>query len=315
MLNVRTLIGVITGTKRDKYEDQIAWIRPLAEAINGAWKAIPSPETEFPSRGSIFWPRATGAKENALIRFNARENNVKNDFPDEYMAVDSQLAFEVIDLRTVGDCEQVRVALTNGILLPHAFSPKFLIRCAGGFVVGPVTLVPDSVGLSTVEKNNCLPSKLTAEARIEGRSVPKCRASVCRSVWARSSVETYSQLNAYFATTPGNHARNLRKLYLLSTNYADLSFLFMTLAGEKRNTYLNTGYLAVLETDNATPYFLNPHNGEVPHTLILGMTGSGKTIGPRPLGGSVQALIRSGVPVESTQLHVSPCLIKHFGGT
>jgi type IV secretory pathway VirB4 component len=33
----------------------------------------------------------------------------------------------------------------------------------------------------------------------------------------------------------------------------------------------------VLETDNSTPYFLNPHNGEVAHTLILGMTGSGKS--------------------------------------
>ncbi len=33
----------------------------------------------------------------------------------------------------------------------------------------------------------------------------------------------------------------------------------------------------MLETDNSTPYFLNLHNGEVPHTLILGMTGSGKS--------------------------------------
>ena len=37
-------------------------------------------------------------------------------------------------------------------------------------------------------------------------------------------VETYNQLNAYFATVPGNYALNLRKLYLLNTNYADLSF-------------------------------------------------------------------------------------------
>ncbi len=37
--------------------------------------------------------------------------------------------------------------------------------------------------------------------------------------------ETYNQLNAYFATVPGNYALNLRKLYLLNTNYADLSFL------------------------------------------------------------------------------------------
>jgi type IV secretion system protein VirB4 len=90
-------------------------------------------------------------------------------------------------------------------------------------------------------------------------------------------VETYNQLNAYFATVPGGYATNLRRLYLLNSNYADLSFLFTILAGEKRNAHLGAEYLAVLETDNATPYFLNLHNGEVPHTLILGMTGSGKS--------------------------------------
>lgn len=89
--------------------------------------------------------------------------------------------------------------------------------------------------------------------------------------------ETYNQLNAYFATVPGNYALNLRRLYLLNTNYADLSFLFTILPGEKTNAHLGTEYLAALETDNQTPYFLNLHNGEVAHTLILGMTGSGKS--------------------------------------
>jgi hypothetical protein len=42
---------------------------------------------------------------------------------------------------------------------------------------------------------------------------------------------------------------------------------------EKRNVSLGAEYLAVLETGNSTPYFLNLHNGEVAHTLILGMTG------------------------------------------
>jgi type IV secretion system protein VirB4 len=90
-------------------------------------------------------------------------------------------------------------------------------------------------------------------------------------------VETYNQLNAYFATVPGNYAMNLRKLYMLNSNYADLSFLFTILPGEKANPHLGSEYLAVLETDNSTPYFLNLHNGEVAHTLILGMTGSGKS--------------------------------------
>ena len=89
--------------------------------------------------------------------------------------------------------------------------------------------------------------------------------------------ETYNQLNAYFATVPGNYALNLRQLYMLNTNYADLSFLFTILPGEKTNEYLGTEYWAVLETDNSTPYFLNLHTRDVAHTLILGMTGSGKS--------------------------------------
>ena len=47
--------------------------------------------------------------------------------------------------------------------------------------------------------------------------------------------ETYNQLNAFFAAVPGNYARNLRKLALLISNYADLSFLFTILPGERWN--------------------------------------------------------------------------------
>jgi type IV secretion system protein VirB4 len=89
--------------------------------------------------------------------------------------------------------------------------------------------------------------------------------------------ETYNQLNAYFATIPGNYRHNLRKLYLLNSNYADLSFLFTIHPGEAQNDHLGTEYLALLETDHATPYFLNLHNRDVAHTLILGATGSGKS--------------------------------------
>jgi len=57
--------------------------------------------------------------------------------------------------------------------------------------------------------------------------------------------------------------------------YADISFLFTIQPGETWNDHLDREYLAVLETDNATPYYLNLHNREVAHTLILGATGSG----------------------------------------
>ena len=116
--------------------------------------------------------------------------------------------------------------------------------------------------------------------------------------------ETYNQLNAYFATVPGNYALNLRRLYLLNTNYADLSFLFTILPGEKTNPYLGTEYLAVLETDNSTPYFLNLHTGDVAHTLILGMSGSGKTTLLRILADFIPEQDRLVVIEDTSELQI-----------
>jgi type IV secretion system protein TrbE len=89
--------------------------------------------------------------------------------------------------------------------------------------------------------------------------------------------EQYNLLNAFLAAIPGNYAFNLRYLYLLNTNYADLSFLFTQRSGEQWNLHLRSEYLAVLETNHGTPYFLNLHYKDVAHTVILGRTGSGKS--------------------------------------
>jgi type IV secretion system protein TrbE len=89
--------------------------------------------------------------------------------------------------------------------------------------------------------------------------------------------ERYNLLNAFLAAVPGNYAFNLRYLYLLNTNYADLSFLFTLHSGNVRNVQLHSEYLAVLETNHGTPYFLNLHYRDVAHSMILGRTGSGKS--------------------------------------
>ena len=89
--------------------------------------------------------------------------------------------------------------------------------------------------------------------------------------------EKYNLLNAFLAAVPGNHAANFRYLYLLNTNYADFSFLFTLHCGELRNRQLRNEYLAVLETNHHTPYFLNLHYRDVAHTMILGRTGAGKS--------------------------------------
>jgi len=89
--------------------------------------------------------------------------------------------------------------------------------------------------------------------------------------------EKYNLLNAFLAAVPGNHVFNLRFLYLLNTNYADFSFLFTLHRGEPLNSHLRQEYLAVLETNHHTPYFLNLHYRDVAHTMILGRTGAGKS--------------------------------------
>ena len=89
--------------------------------------------------------------------------------------------------------------------------------------------------------------------------------------------ERYNLFNAYLATVPGNYGSNLRTMLILNTNYADYSFLFTLDSGYKLNRHLNEEYLAVLETNHRTPYYLNLHCKDTAHSVILGRTGSGKS--------------------------------------
>ena len=89
--------------------------------------------------------------------------------------------------------------------------------------------------------------------------------------------ETYNLLNAWLSVIPGNGAHNLRRLALLETNAADLSFVFTLDQGERVSAHLQREALAVFETPHRTPYAFNLHVQDVGHTLVLGATGSGKS--------------------------------------
>jgi type IV secretion system protein TrbE len=90
-------------------------------------------------------------------------------------------------------------------------------------------------------------------------------------------VETYNALNAWLATIIGNCAFNLRRMWVSSGNYADLSCLFNLDAGQVTSPHLGREYLAVFETEQRTPYLFNLHVDDVGHTLVLGSTGAGKS--------------------------------------
>lgn len=90
--------------------------------------------------------------------------------------------------------------------------------------------------------------------------------------------ETYNALNAYLSIIPGNQAFNLRHTWILSGNYADLSFLYCPYAGEKINKHLGQEHLAVVETNDLTPYYFNLHDDDRLGVLIFGAPGSGKSV-------------------------------------
>ena len=89
--------------------------------------------------------------------------------------------------------------------------------------------------------------------------------------------ETYNLLNAWLSIVPGNGAHNLRRLAMLETNAADLSFLFTLDGGDRVSRHLRREALAVFETPHNSAYAFNLHVDDVGHTLVLGATGSGKS--------------------------------------
>lgn len=99
--------------------------------------------------------------------------------------------------------------------------------------------------------------------------------------------ETYNQLSAFFATCPGNSHFNFRQIHITNNNYADWSFLFTLHEGHRWNTFLNREALAIVETADGTPFYLNLHqriqdgsgntSDDVAHTFLTGRTGSGKS--------------------------------------
>ena len=88
--------------------------------------------------------------------------------------------------------------------------------------------------------------------------------------------ETYNLLNAWLSIVPGNGAHNLRRLALLETHAADLSFLFSVDQGQAGSKLLKAP-LATFETPHQTAFAYHLHVEDVGHTLALGATGSGKS--------------------------------------
>ena len=97
---------------------------------------------------------------------------------------------------------------------------------------------------------------------------------------ARAQVmeETLGNLSAFYAMFPGNQKFNVFPLWLSEDHHARLSSIFAPNIGHPRSEDLDSEYLNIFETRVGTPFFQDVYVDGVRVMLILGPTGTGKSV-------------------------------------
>jgi type IV secretion system protein VirB4 len=99
-------------------------------------------------------------------------------------------------------------------------------------------------------------------------------------VEARAQVmeERLGNLSAFYTMFPGNQKFNVFPLWLGEDHHARLSSVFAPHYGHPHSEDLDAEYLNVFETRTRTPFFQDAYVGGVRVMLILGPTGTGKSV-------------------------------------
>jgi type IV secretion system protein VirB4 len=97
---------------------------------------------------------------------------------------------------------------------------------------------------------------------------------------ARAQVmeETLGNLSAFYALFPGNGKFNVFPLWLSEEHHARLASVFAPHLGHPYSDDLDAEYLNILETRTRTPFFQDVYVDGVRVMLIIGPTGSGKSV-------------------------------------
>jgi type IV secretion system protein VirB4 len=97
---------------------------------------------------------------------------------------------------------------------------------------------------------------------------------------ARAQVmeETLGNLSGFYAMFPGNHKFNVFPLWLSEEHHARLSTVFAPHIGHPHSEDLDAEYLNIFETRTRTPFFQDVYVDGVRVMLIIGPTGSGKSV-------------------------------------
>jgi len=97
---------------------------------------------------------------------------------------------------------------------------------------------------------------------------------------ARAQVmeETLGNLSAFYAMFPGNHKFNVFPMWMSEDHHARLSSVFAPNIGHPHSEDLDAEYLNIFETRTRTPFFQDVYVDGVRVMLIIGPTGTGKSV-------------------------------------
>ncbi len=93
-----------------------------------------------------------------------------------------------------------------------------------------------------------------------------------------ASLETDNAIDAWRGSLPGNYRCNLRSALIESINFCHLAPATAAWSGDKRNECLKGPVLLYTDSTGNTPFRLSLHVGQVGHTMIVGPSGSGKSV-------------------------------------
>ena len=91
-------------------------------------------------------------------------------------------------------------------------------------------------------------------------------------------IEDFYTLDCWLGVMPGNNYFNERRPFMNSKVLSHMLPINSVWAGNKWNKHLDTPPLLYCQTTGNTPFRLNLHYTDVGHTLIVGPTGSGKSV-------------------------------------
>ena len=93
-----------------------------------------------------------------------------------------------------------------------------------------------------------------------------------------SMVETVNAVEAWLGSLPGHVYANVRQPPVSTLNIAHMIPLSAVWAGPARDAHLGAPPLFFARTEGSTPFRFSLHVGDVGHTLVVGPTGSGKSV-------------------------------------